>query len=199
MKIKVLTNQFELNDVINIHLSSFKESFLTSMGRRFLQPLYEGFFKHSKSNIICAYDDDNNIIGFLAYSKNLSELYRFIIKKNFFKLTVAAGIAIIHKPYIIVKLLRAMKSCKEEKIKENFISISSIAVSLNHANQGTGTQLINYIKQKEKKSGYKSIKLETDGKNNDAVNQFYLKNQFILTNSYVTNQGRQLNEYQYFL
>ena len=46
-------------------------------------------------------------------------------------------------------------------------------------------------------SVYEYINLETDACGNDAANKFYIKNGFRLARSYVTAEGRKMNEYRY--
>ena len=47
-------------------------------------------------------------------------------------------------------------------------------------------------------TAYKYINLETDACDNDAVNNFYLRNGFQLARNYVTAEGRKMNEYRYY-
>ena len=44
---------------------------------------------------------------------------------------------------------------------------------------------------------YEYINLETDALNNDSVNRFYQKNGFVLSKTYVTDEGREMNEYRF--
>ena len=57
--------------------------------------------------------------------------------------------------------------------------------------------MIDKLKSMVNFDDYAYILLETDADNNVAANNFYLKNGFLLSNSYVTKEGRKMNEYHY--
>jgi ribosomal protein S18 acetylase RimI-like enzyme len=63
--------------------------------------------------------------------------------------------------------------------------------------KGTGSQLINRLKEMVDFNKYAYINLETDAVNNDAVNRFYVKNGFKLARSYSSAEGRKMNEYRF--
>ena len=63
--------------------------------------------------------------------------------------------------------------------------------------KGIGSRLIDKLKDITDFTAYKYINLETDACDNDAVNNFYLRNGFQLARSYVTAEGRKMNEYSY--
>ena len=64
--------------------------------------------------------------------------------------------------------------------------------------KGIGTRLIDKMKAITDFSFYAYINLETDASENDAVNKFYINNGFRLNRSYVTAEGRRMNEYRYY-
>ena len=68
-----------INDVVDIHLNTFEGFFLTFMGKGFLKLMYRSYIEYKDSGILVAFQD-NVPIGFLAYSGDLSGLYKYMIK-----------------------------------------------------------------------------------------------------------------------
>ena len=78
---KVECEQKEIiKEVVSIHLDSFKGFFLTFMGKGFLREMYRSFCEHSASGLLVAKNDDGQILGFLAFSSELSGLYKYCSK-----------------------------------------------------------------------------------------------------------------------
>lgn len=198
MKIEILTSLKYINDIVDIHMRTFSGFFLTFLGRGFIKQLYKGFIAHNDSNIIGAFDDDR-LLGFVAYSENLSGFYKYLIKKSLIPFAFYSFLAFLRKPKIMFRLLRALTYPKSSKREEAYIEISSIGVLPEAKNQGVGTSIIDALKIKIDDNQFRYIKLETDKLNNDVVNAFYVKNGFELEGSFVTSEGREMNEYRYYL
>ncbi|MPM13909.1 hypothetical protein SDC9_60269 [bioreactor metagenome] len=199
MKFKILRDKNSVPDVVKIHIQTFKGFFLTFLGEGFLNQLYSGFLEHKNSNILVAVDEDNNVIGFLAYSENMSEFYKFLIKSRLVKFAWYSLIAFFRNPCIAFRLLRAFLYSKSAERAEKYVELSSIGILPERKKQGTGTGLIKTLITMIDSSEFEYIKLETDKYNNDSVNAFYLNCGFELDNSYNTAEGRAMNEYKLYL
>ena len=84
------------------------------------------------------------------------------------------------------------------KKEDAYVELSSICVHPKAAGKGIGSRLIDKLKGITDFTVYKYINLETDACDNAAVNLFYLGNGFQLARSYVTAEGRKMNEYRYY-
>jgi GNAT superfamily N-acetyltransferase len=71
----------------------------------------------------------------------------------------------------------------------------SIAVRPGAAGKGTGRELVAAFGAAMAGRGVKEYSLTTDRDDNDRVNQFYLKLGFRLAGTFVTPEGRAMNEY----
>ena len=198
MKIATLKNKARINEVVDIHMQSFPGFFLTFLGKGFLKQLYKGFVEHENSGLLVAVENDK-IIGFLAYSGNLSSFYNYLLKRHFLSLAWHAGIAFVRKPKIFLRLIRAFSYSEDAKRDEKYVELSSIGVIPKMEGKGVGSQLIKGLKRKVDGEKYRYIKLETDAENNEAANCFYQKNGFVLDHEYVTHEGRKMNEYRFHL
>lgn len=199
MDIKKLTSPDKkiLDDVVKIHLDTFEGFFLTFMGRGFLTQMYGCYITHDASDILIA-EEDGKTVGFLAYSTDMSSLYKYMIKHRLIPFGWYSAGAFFRKPKVFMRLIRAFLKPDEATREENYIELSSIGVSPDVKSKGIGTALIEEMKKHVDFSKYEYIKLETDAENNELANHFYVKNGFVLDREYETREGRKMNEYHYY-
>lgn len=181
--------------IAQIHQVAFPNFFLTQLGIGFLTTLYQGYIEDPMSGIIVA-ENNNRIVGFVAYSKDYSKFYSELKRKHIFKFAVCSlGAAICH-PSFIKRLLGAFKKSDEVKRAEKYVELASIGVLKNVQGKGIGKKLISYLVSHIDFEIYEYISLETDAVNNDKVNEFYKKNGFKFQCEYTTVEGRLMNEYR---
>lgn len=199
MKIKKISeNEKEIvKSIVSIHLDTFKGFFLTFMGRGFLKQMYMSYTKHSLSDVLVAMDDDGTILGFLAYSSDLSGLYKYMIKHRLVQFAWYSLGAFFRKPKVFMRLIRAFLKPGESKRNENYIELASIGVSPMSKSKGVGTLLIEALKHEVDFSKFDYITLETDALDNDAANHFYVKNGFEIVRQFETHEGRKMFEYRF--
>ena len=189
-------NTDNIREISELHKRAFPSFFLTQLGEPFLQALYSGYMEDMNSGIIVA-EDDNEIVGFIAYSNDYPQLYKGLIKKHLIKFAFCSLGAAIRHPSFIKRILGAFKKSESVIKEEPYVELASICVDPKLENQGTGTELINYLKDIVDFNAYAYINLETDADGNDVVNKFYKKNGFKLARQYTTAEGRRMNEYRY--
>lgn len=194
MEIIQASNTSDAKQIAKIHIRSFPGFFLTFLGEGFLSYLYAGFIQHQDSGVLIARDGEQ-IFGFLAYSKDLSKFYSFLLKKYFFAFAWYGFLGTIRSPESIIRIFRALKYPSTSKRNEQYIEISSIAVDPATQTKGVGSQLISCLVEMFKDSGISIIRLETDAVGNDQINHFYQKNGFSLEQESVTPEGRKMNHY----
>lgn len=185
-----------IKQVVDIHMQTFSGFFLTFLGKGFLCQLYKGFYTHPRSGLIVA-EKESRIVGFLAYSEDLSGFYKYLIRKSLMPFACYSLGAFFRKPSSVVRLLKAFLKPGESKRNEKYIELSSIGVLPEMKNMHIGRQLIQRLKDQFNNELYSYIKLETDAVNNDDVNAFYVRNGFELACTYETPEGRKMNEYRW--
>ena len=166
MVAETLTDKNKVEDVVKIHLLTFPGFFLTFLGKGFLKQLYEGFIDHDDSELLVAVDDNKNVIGFLAYSEDISAFYRYLIKEKLFGFAWYSFLAFLRKPHIMIRLLRAFCYSGGAKRDEKYIELSSIGVLPNQKGRGIGANLIRGMVERCNTNDFSYIKLETDADNN---------------------------------
>jgi len=187
-----------INDIVSIHLRTFTGFFLTFMGRGFLNQMYRSYCEDKESGLFVAKDGDKPI-GFLAYSGDLSGLYKYMIKKRLIQFAWYSFFAFLRKPSVFIRIIRAFLKPSESKRNERYVELASIGVDPDDKAKGIGSRLITELKAKVDFNEYAYITLETDAINNDIAIHFYEKNGFVLEREFKTREGRRMNEYRYTL
>lgn len=196
MKIEVINNKEYINQIVDIHLLAFEGFFLSFLGKGFLKQLYLGFMSNENSNIIITIEGDK-VIGFLAYSQDMSSFYKYLIKRKLILFAWYSALAFLKNPRILFRLLGAFGKSDEVKRNEAYIEIASIGVSPLEKGKHIGTKMINCLKENTDFDKFKYISLETDSIDNEYTNNFYKKNGFTIHRIYKTREGREMNEYRY--
>lgn len=187
-----------IKDIVSIHLDTFQGFFLTFMGRGFLNLMYRSYAEYYESGILVAFEN-NEPIGFLAYSGDLSGLYKHMIKKRLIPFAWYSLGAFFRKPTVFMRLLRAFSKSGEAKRAEKYVELASIGVSPSVKSKGVGSGLIDALKASVDFNKYAYITLETDMENNEAANNFYKKNGFVVERKFETAEGRKMFEYRWSL
>lgn len=190
------TEKYIINDIVEIHLATFKGFFLTFMGRGFLRLMYRSYLEHDESGILVAFEEEKPV-GFLAYSGDMSGLYKYMIKKRLILFAWYSLGAFIRKPTVFMRLVRAFLKPSESVREDKYIELASIGVSPEVKAHGFGSSLIEALKNDVDFSKFKYITLETDAVDNEIANKFYVKNGFKLERQFITAEGRRMNEYRY--
>ena len=189
-------SKMELDDVVKIHMETFAGFFLTFLGKGFLRQMYKGFIAHENSGLIGA-KSEKGIVGVLAYSEDLSAFYKYLIKTRLIPFAWYSLGAAIRRPSAIIRLIRAFQKPGETKREEKYVELSSIGVSPDVKGQHIGSRMIDKLKEMFDADKFAFINLETDAVNNEGVNAFYVKNNFVLTRTFETPEGRKMNEYRW--
>ena len=193
----ILKNEKEtINDIVSIHLDTFHGFFLSFMGRGFLKLMYRSYVEYKNSGVIAAFENEKPI-GFLAYSGDLSGLYKYMIRKRLIQFAWYSMGAFFRKPTVFMRLVRAFLKPGEAKRDEKYVELASIGVDPNSKSQGVGSRLIEALKSMIDFNEYAYITLETDAIDNDGANRFYQKNGFVRLREFETNEGRKMFEYRY--
>ncbi len=190
-------NEKQINEIVEIHMQTFEGFFLTFLGRGFLRQLYKGFSTYDKAGIYVAVQGEK-IVGFLAYSENISQFYSYIIKHQLVQFAWYSIGAVIRQPLAMARLIRAFLKPAEAKRNCEYIELSSIGVLPDKKNKQIGSRLIKALQNQYLGTQFAYIKLETDAEDNEAANFFYRKNGFVLTDTYHTREGRKMNEYRWY-
>lgn len=187
-------NQSDVKRVVDIHLQVFEGFFLSFLGPYFLTVLYSAIVDDPTGISILA-TDEQIVYGFAVGTTEASGFYRRLIMHKLWKFSVASIKPVLKNPRILPRLLRAFSMPRDAALPNGWGLLMSIGVLSNEQNKGIGSLLMGAFFEEAMQRGLKKIYLTTDKYNNDNVNAFYQKIGFRCNTTFVTPEGRWLNEF----
>jgi len=178
--------------VVAIHQLAFPGFFLTFLGPKFLHLLYSKILDEPGGVALVAADQGGRVCGLVAGVSHQSGFYSRLARRNWLAFSLASLQAFLRRPNIAVRLLRALTYSRSSR---NEALLMSIAVAPERNGEGIGRQLAARFLQEMQAMKVPSVSLTTDGDGNDHANRFYQRLGFQLTRTYVTPEGRIMNEY----
>jgi ribosomal protein S18 acetylase RimI-like enzyme len=187
--------QGDIPQIVEVHLASFQNFFLTFLGRAFLERLYTEIAAESGGVVLVATSAEGAVIGFAAGVPHLAEFYKRLIRGKWLTFGLASIRAAILRPTVIPRLGRALKAAENAKEAACPGTLMSIAVAPEAKGMGVGKSLISQFLQEMQQRGVPMICLTTDRDNNDATLGFYEGFGFRKLREFRTREGRWLCEF----
>jgi ribosomal protein S18 acetylase RimI-like enzyme len=163
----------DFESLAKLHLKSFNDFFLTSLGYGFLKTYYQTSLKSTDSIAVCAVNEKNEIIGFGIGCIKSKGYHKNLILNNFTTFAIQTFQIIFTNPKAIIRLFNNLDKNSNKDDDGNYAELLSIAVSPEHKGLGIGKELINTFEAEAKSKGCKKIALTTDFNNNEQVVSFY--------------------------
>ncbi len=186
----------DVSQVVEVHLRSFLGFFLSFLGSDFLGLLYRGILVDPCGiGLVCVSEQDGRIAGFVAGVTQQAGFYTRLIQNQKWAFAKASLGAVVRCPFVVPRLLRALKRPKESSHAGAEACLMSLAVRPEDEGKGLGKELVEEFCRQVVQRGAPAVCLTTDRQNNDRVNQFYLSLGFQLHRTYITAEGRGMNEY----
>jgi len=183
----------DVDAVVKVHTQAFHGFFLTFLGAAFLRELYSGLLLDA-SGIAYVYDD-GAVRGFVAGTDNSAGFYMRLLRQRWWRFGLASVGAILRRPSIIPRLLRAVRVPAQDTLHERRGILMSIAVYPDFQGKHCGSCLVNAFLSAALQRNLAEVILTTDQDNNERANYFYQKLGFELARSFITPEGRRMNEY----
>lgn len=187
-----------VEDVVDVHMRAFQGFTLSILGARFLKEFYTGLLD-DPTGLAFVFLGNQEMVGFVAGSAHPNGFYRRLLVRRWWRFGFAALPAVLSKPKIFPRVLRAFSMPHELLPHPNCGTLMSIAVNPTLQGNGVGKQLVYAFLEEAEARGLDAVNLKTDAKDNNKVNQFYNKMGFKLHRTYSTSDGRVMNEYVYYL
>lgn len=181
-----------LSQVAQLHISNIHTGFISSLGHGFVTALYEVIRKDTNSFCLVA-EYQGNVLGFVAFTENLSKLYRFAVKSKGIKLILAVGLRVF-RPSVFKRVIQNIfYPSKTEKINLPKAELLSIVVNSAARGKGIAKQLCHAGLEECRKRGIHKVKVLVAA-NNEAANKLYKKCGFELVN-FIESHGVPSNIY----
>ena len=188
----------DVREVVSIHRRSFQGFFLSFLGENFLALFYNGVIL-SPQGLAWVYEGDKRIEGFICGAIDPSGFFRSLLKKKWRHFAFASLGAVVKRPSIIPRLLRAVRHPSSSPGGMDKVELMSIGVDPETQSKGIGKSLVHHFLDTCRTAGVREVNLTTDRWENEKVNRFYQNLGFILKRSYTTPEKREMNEYVYKL
>ena len=175
-----------------IHLAAFKDFFLTTLGKKFLNTYYNACLKSAESISICAIDESNQIVGFSIGCIQAKGYHKRLIKQNLLQFLLQGIVILFSKPGALWRLAKNMEKNKITIDDGHYAELLSIAVSPKAKGFGIGKELIAQFELEAKVKGCLKVALTTDFYNNDDVIAFYKKSGYEVFYEFTTYPKRRM-------
>lgn len=183
-----------VREVIGVHLRSFAGFFLSFLGPQFLRLYYESIVEHPDAAGY-VYVMDGRVLGFVCGVVSPSRFYCYLLQTRWWRFTLAALDAALRRPSIVPRLFRAWSYPSQTSVQVDTATLTSIAVDPDVQGEGVGADLAAAFLAEMRTRGVKRVDLTTDRYGNDEVNAFYQRQGFHCERTFVTPEGREMNEF----
>lgn len=184
----------DLDEIVNVHQSSFKGFFLTLLGRRFLAKLYLAFITQPSGIVLVAENADAHVIGFAAGTSAPEHYFMELRQRSWLGFLLAAIPGICRHPVRVIKKLYYAMFYKGDKPAQlnSAALLSSIAVEPCYAGKAYGRQLLSRFEEAMRQRSIEVIYLTTDKHGNDGVVKFYQSAGYKVGSEFTQPDGREM-------
>ena len=181
------------NQIAKIHLKSFPNFFLTTLGQSFLKTYYRSCAKSKEAISICAiHQDDKKLLGFAVGCFNSAGFNKRLIFSNLLEYSYQAILLLLTKPIALIRLYKNLAKNNDKDDKGNYAELLSIGVSPNQNGFGIGQSLLVKFENQVREKGINTITLTTDADSNDSVLRFYKKSGYTVYYDFETFPNRKM-------
>ena len=181
------------NQIAEIHIKSFPNFFLTTLGYSFLKTYYRSCAKSKEAISICAINqDDKKLLGFAVGCFNSAGFNKKLIFSNSLEYSYRAILLLFTKPIALIRLFKNLEKNNDKDDTGNYAELLSIGVSPDQNGFGIGQNLLVKFENQVKGKGVNRITLTTDADSNDSVLRFYEKSGYSVYYDFVTFPNRKM-------
>jgi ribosomal protein S18 acetylase RimI-like enzyme len=180
--------------VAAVHLRAFPGFFLTTLGGRFLRMFYTASAEFAGGVALVA-ESGGKTVGFVVGVVDHEAFHSYMCRRRAVAHGLAALPAIVAKPAIVFRLVRALFSRGPQMPSVGGALLMSIAVDPAAGQRGAGRQLVAAFGEEMRRRGCREYRLTTDRDGNERVNAFYAASGMVLEAAHQTPQGRWMNRY----
>jgi ribosomal protein S18 acetylase RimI-like enzyme len=126
--------------VARLHAQQLADSFLATLGERFLRVLYRRIARDPASTLLVA-RCGSDVIGFIAGTENTKQLYRDFIRRDAVRAVAAAGPGLVRHPRATLETLR-YDAAAGSSFDLPGAELLTLAVRPSARGQGVGARLV---------------------------------------------------------
>lgn len=182
-----------------LHRRAFPDFFLSRLGEPFLRQLYLGYLDDPDAVVTVARDEDGRIVGACVGSTRPAGFFSRLLRRRLAGFVGASALAAVRDPRTIPRLVAAVRYRGDQPPGAEGALLSSLCVDPSSRKGGVGAALDQAWRERAGELGARTAFLTTDADDNEAVNRFYQRGGWQLTDRFETPQGRRMNRYRHDL
>ena len=128
--------------------------------------------------------------------RNRRGFYGRLVKRQMLRFAAAAASSVARRPWILPRLVRAVRYRGGVPVPVSGALLSSICVSPAAQGAGVGSAVLVEWLRRVAATGVGAAYLTTDAVGNDDVNRFYSRHGWWLAGTFTTAEGRAMNCYR---
>ena len=185
----------DVAELARLHRRAFPGFHLSALGEPFLIQFYHGFLDDSSAVTVVARSSGRRLMGAVVGTTEPAGYFSRLLHRQWVGFALAAARAVVTQPSVAPRLCRAVMYRGDTPASQPGALLSSICVEPSLQGQGVGNQLIEAWTSRARDQGAPGAFLTTDAVDNDGANRFYVKQGWVLTDTYRTREGRPMNRY----
>ncbi|WP_396119575.1 GNAT family N-acetyltransferase [Dietzia sp. B32] len=186
----------DAKQLAKLHIRSFPDFFLSSLGERFLAEFYRAYATDPTAVTVVARDDSGTPIGAVVGTSEPAGFYSRLLRRRLFRFAFLAGISLLGQPRSAPRVIRGLAYRGEAPENgADWALLASLCVDPDLQGSGIGKHLTTDWLHRASLRGIQVAFLTTDAIGNDSVNAFYRSQGWRIDASYTTRQGRTMNRY----
>lgn len=178
-----------------LHRRAFPGFFLSRLGEPFLRQFYLGFVGDETAVTVVTRDELGRPRGVAVGTTHPAGFFSRLLRRRLLGFMFASATAVLRDPRTTPRLLSAVRYRGGTPSETEGALLSSICVDPSRSGVGIGGALLSAWRERAEEMGAKRAFLTTDADENEAVNRFYERDGWILSDRFVTAQGRNMNRY----
>lgn len=182
-----------------LHQAAFPDFFLSRLGESFLVQFYRGYVSDPTAIIVIARDNRGCPQGVAVGTTDPAGFFGRLLRRRLAGFVAASVRAVLKNPSAAPRLLGAIVYRGDTPAGRPGALLSSICVDPAAAGRGIGSQLIRGWTEQARALGAERAFLTTDAVSNDAVNSWYLREGWVLSDVFVAHGDRAMNRYEFDL
>ena len=172
-----------VGDVARVHIASFQDSFLASLGERVLRHYFRAFLDYPQGcGFVCLHRPTGTVVGFVCGSEDVTRHWRVFLRRRLVWAAPALAARVLREPQLALALLSRLQRVagltrgarRTAPITRNSTgvlppaSLMTIGVDPAHQRQGIGELLVRAFTGEMARRGVRVIKLGVRDENTAA-------------------------------
>ena len=182
-----------------LHQRAFPDFFLSRLGKPFLVQFYLGFIDDPTAVVVVVRDDSHQPQGVAVGTTDAPGFFGRLLRRRLFGFVAASARAVLRHPSTAPRLLKAVLYRGDVPQGHEGALLSSICVDPALSGRGIGSVLIAGWTMRARDMGAERAFLTTDAEGNDAVNAWYQREGWVVTDQFVAAGGRPMNRCEFNL